>query len=839
MELHLRDHIDDLLTTGYSEQDAFEMAVREFGEIQPMAREEFWNLIPKSTFFTIFNISMLKYYIKIASRNFWKHKFYAFVNIIGLTMGLSIVFLIGLFVTDELSFDQFHAKKDYLYRVVENQYYAGQPVFPVAVTPTALGPSLREEYPEISKFTRVSNNSDRFEAEDRKITENGGIAVDEHFFEMFSFPLVAGSIESFTQNINSLILNEELAEKYFPDKDPIGDMIKLGGEEFVVTGVIRDVPKNSHLSFRYIKNFENYLAQDPDRADSWGTNWLYTYVELDPGADFNVVNEKIIGQIKANNEGSITDIYLQPILDIYLGEVDFVVEVSRKGEMQYVRIFTVVAFFILLISCINFMNLSTARSAKRAQEIGLRKTVGAQRYQLIIQFLSESVLLSIIAVILSVGIVVLILPSFNQLTNKEFDLQMLMYSDLGFKLLVGILVAAVLTGLIAGSYPAIFLSSLKPISMLNSAVVTGKQGSGIRRVLVVLQFVISVVVIIGTVVVYKQLQFVQNVNLGYNMDNIVYTFVPGEQSETFANELREQPGIINVGLSNRHPGYILNSTSGIGWPGKNQDETILFHTMGIDEHYMTTMEMNIIEGRPFSHTDSAVVFINEKAQEIMGLKDPVGELITANGERKIVGVVEDFNFKSIHTAIEPIVIFKLSGLNRVYIKYEPDEANNIVSTVEGVWSKLLQDREFDYYFLDEDFDRMYEAEERTSKLSTYFAGLAIIISCLGLFGLVSYATEQRTKEVGVRKVLGASVQNLFLLLTGDFLRLVLISFIISIPIGWYAMDKWLEGFAYHIDLSVWIFVFSGAATLGIALLTVSYQSIRASISNPVRALRYE
>ena len=839
MELHLRDHIDDLLTTGYSEQDAFEMAVREFGEIQPMAREEFWNLIPKSTLLTILNISMLKNYIKIASRNFWKHKFYAFVNIMGLAMGLSIVFLIGLFVTDELRFDQFHTKKDHLYRVVENQYYAGQPVFPVAVTPTALGPSLREEYPEISKFTRVSNNSDTFEAEDRKITENGGIAVDEHFFEMFSFPLVAGSIESFTQNINSLILNEELAEKYFPDKDPIGDMIKLGGEEFVVTGVIRDVPKNSHLSFRYIKNFENYLAQDPDRANSWGSNWLYTYVELDPGADFNAVNEKIIGQIKANNEGSITDIYLQPILDIYLGEVDFVVEVSRKGEMQYVRIFTVVAFFILLISCINFMNLSTARSAKRAQEVGLRKTVGAHRYQLIVQFLSESVLLSIIAVILSVGIVVLILPYFNQLANKEFDLQMLMDSDSGFKLLVGILVAAVLTGLIAGSYPAIFLSSLKPISMLNSAVVTGKQGSGLRRVLVVLQFVISVVVIIGTVVVYKQLQFIQNVNLGYNRDNIVYTFVPGEQSETFANELREQPGIINVGLSNRHPGYILNSTSGIGWPGKNQDETILFHTMGIDEHYMTTMEMNIIEGRPFSHTDSAVVFINEKAQEIMGLKDPVGELITANGERKIVGVVEDFNFKSIHTAIEPIVIFKLSGLNRVYIKYEPDEANNIVSTVEGVWSKLLPDREFDYYFLDEDFDRMYEAEERTSKLSTYFAGLAIIISCLGLFGLVSYATEQRTKEVGVRKVLGASVQNLFLLLTGDFLRLVLISFIISIPIGWYAMDKWLAGFAYHIDLSVWIFVFSGAATLGIALLTVSYQSIRVSISNPVRALRYE
>jgi ABC-type antimicrobial peptide transport system permease subunit len=307
----------------------------------------------------------------------------------------------------------------------------------------------------------------------------------------------------------------------------------------------------------------------------------------------------------------------------------------------------------------------------------------------------------------------------------------------------------------------------------------------------------------------------------------------------FANELREQTGIVNVGVSNRHPGYILSSTSGFDWPGKNPDETILFHTMGVDEYYMSTMEMNILEGRPFTHTDSAVVMINEKAKEIMGMENPIGELLTASGERKIVGVVEDFNFKSIHTAIEPIVIFKLSGLNRVFIKYDPEEAENIVQTVEGVWLRLLPDREFDYYFLEEDFKEMYAAEQRTSTLSTYFAGLAILISCLGLFGLVSYATEQRTKEVGIRKVLGASVQNLFLLLTGDFTRLVLISLFISIPIGWFAMGIWLGGFAYHIDLNWWIFVFSGASALAIAILTVSYQSIRASISNPVHALRNE
>ncbi len=296
---------------------------------------------------------------------------------------------------------------------------------------------------------------------------------------------------------------------------------------------------------------------------------------------------------------------------------------------------------------------------------------------------------------------------------------------------------------------------------------------------------------------------------------------------------------MGVGVSNRHPGYILSSTSGFDWPGKDPDETILFHTMGVDEHYMSTMEMNILEGRHFTHTDSAVVMINEKAKEFMGFENPIGEQITAMGERKIVGVVEDFNFKSIHTAIEPLVIFKLAGLNRVFVKYDPDEADYIVQTLEGVWTRLLPDREFDYYFLEDDFKEMYSAEQRTSTLSTYFAGLAILISCLGLFGLVSYATEQRTKEVGIRKVLGASVQNLFLLLTGDFTRLVLISLFISIPVGWFAMGIWLEGFAYHIDLSPWIFVISGTTALAIAMLTVSYQSVRASISNPVRALRNE
>lgn len=485
------------------------------------------------------------------------------------------------------------------------------------------------------------------------------------------------------------------------------------------------------------------------------------------------------------------------------------------------------------------MNLSTARSAKRSKEVGLRKTVGATRGQLIFQFLGESVLFSIIAVILSVVLVAIVLPAFNQLANKEFDLSILLDPAYGAKFTLGIVAISILTGLLAGSYPAIVLSSARPINSLNGIIEKGKKGAALRQALVIIQFSISVILIIGTAVVYQQLHHIQNVDLGYKRENIIYTFAPDDKVRTLANEVRAQKGVVNAGLSNRHPAYILSSSSGFTWPGSNPDETILIHFMGMDENYMATMDMQLVDGRQFSENDSAVVIINERALELMGLENPIGQMINAYGEQKIVGIVKDFNFKSIHTTIEPIIIFKSPQANRVFVKYEVGEEENIVATLEEVWKKVLPDREFDYYFLEDDFNDLYQEEQRTSTLSTIFAGLAIIISCLGLFGLVSYATEQRTKEVGIRKVLGASVNNLFLLLSGDFTKLVLISLFISIPVGWIVMDKWLESFAYRTDLSVWVFVLSGASALLIAIFTVSYQTIRTAIGNPVQALRNE
>ncbi|OEK05585.1 hypothetical protein BFP71_14070 [Roseivirga misakiensis] len=782
---------------------------------------------------------MLKNYLKIAFRNFVKHKFYSFVNVFGLTAGLSIVLLIGLFVNDELSFDEFHEHKNELYRVVENQYYAGEPVFPVAVTPYALGPSLKTDYPEVEKFTRIVFEDFIFEQDGREIIEYDGIRVDEDFFDMFSFEVLTGSVKDFKANLNTLILTETLAKKYFTDQNPIGKGLKLDGEEFIVSAVIADVPKNSHLDFYYIVNIEKIISEDPERGSNWDSNTLYTYVQLGEGTNLEHINDKVIGHIKKNNEGSVVDIYLQPLTDIYLGTVDFVVEVQRKGTLLYVQTFSVVAIFILIISCINFMNLSTAKSEKRAKEVGLRKTIGARKEQLIFQFLSESVLLSIIAVMLSIGVVALLLPTFNALTNKEFDLVAIAQDGSVGLILLGIFGVAFFTGIVSGSYPALFLSSIKPILTLNTQSISVKQGAGFRKVLVVFQFAISVILIIGTLTVYKQLSFIQGADLGYDRDNTMYLPVDPAKAQLFADEVRNQPGIVGVGVSNRHPNRVYSSSAGFNWPGKNQDETVLIHFMGMDHNYVKTMDMTILEGRDFLYTDTAAVLINEKAKALMGMDDPVGKTMSAYGDRRIVGVIKDFNFKSIHTEIEPLVILHRKDLGLALIKYEDAYAGDVIKTVEKKWGEVFPSKSFNYGFLEQDFSELYVAEERTKKLSTYFAVLAIIISCMGLFGLVSYAVEQRKKEVGIRKVLGASVAKLFLLMTNDFAKLVLISLAVSIPVGRYAMSLWLEGFAYRIELSAETYILSGLIALAITILTVSYQSIRAATNNPVTTLRNE
>lgn len=838
IELHLRDHIDDLVYEGHDEETAFKKAVESFGDVQPMAKEVLRNQRPGTGRHKLINTTMLNNYFKITVRNFWRYKFYTAVNVLGLTIGLTSVFLIALFVNDELSFDKFHEHKDELYRVIGNQYFDGRSVFPVEVTSAPVGPSLLEDYPEIIAFTRAYNPDIEFEHQGRKLLEPYGFMVDEGFFEMFTFPVISGSVAGFRERQNALVLTQKMADKYFPDEDPIGKSIKLDGEEHVVDAVIENVPQNSHLYFDFLVNFEKYLTKNPRRENDWDHNSMYTYVKLNKGSDLEATNEKIKGHIRRVDEELAVDIYLQPMTEIYLGEVGDAYVVSRKGEMIYVQVFSIVAVFILLISCINFMNLSTARASRRAKEVGLRKTIGAQREQLIFQFLSESMLVSFIAVLLSIFAIALILPSFNQLTDKFFVFEDLFATERVVQMTLGLIGVALVTGLLAGSYPAFFLSATRPIAMLQAKSASAHKGAGIRKALVVFQFMISIVLIIGSITVYNQLQFIQNVDIGYDKSNTIYASTSSAEASIFATSIRSQPGVIDAGLTNDHPARIMSSTGAFTWkPG--QTESILIHNAYMDDRFLGTMGMKILEGRGFLPTDSAVVIINEKARELMGFKEPVGKTIDAYGEKRIVGLVQDFNFKSIHTEIEPLVIFYRKGLTEVYIKYEPEYEDKMVAMLEESWAELFPDSELDYYFLENDFKTMYKAEERTSILSTVFAVLAIIISCLGLFGLVSYAMEQRIKEIGIRKVLGASAANLFVLLTGDFARLVVISLVISIPFSWFVIDQWLQNFAYHISLSWWIFAVSALVALGITMLTVSYQSISASRANPVKALRYE
>lgn len=786
---------------------------------------------------------MIKNYFTVAIRKFRRQKFYSLINLFGLTIGLASVILIMLYVMDELSYDRFHSKADRIYRVVENQYYAGQPVFPVAVTPSPLGPSLAAEFADVEKATRIWTSFLFFEQGEHKFRERGAY-VDTTFLDIFSFEMLHGNASSALKELHNVVLTKSLAQKYFGNDNPIGELIKVNGEtQARVSGVLKDIPENSHYKFDFLMSIEGPLARNPDMATNWGSNQMYTYVLLKPDVAIEPFNEQIKEQIKKNNEGSVTDLYLQPLTDIHLGSVNFTADVGGKGNMQYVSVFLLVAIFILVIACINFMNLATARSLSRSKEVGLRKSIGANRYQLILQFLSESVFTAFIAMALAVLLVDLLLPQFNLLSNKNLTLDF----STNFVWLVYLSGFSVLTGLIAGSYPAFYLSSFQPASVLKSNSTNRPGGSMFRKVLVVTQFCISMVLLVGTMVVYAQLEFIRSKNLGYKKENVVKIPRISDDYLSFKNELKNQLGIINVSASNQHPAYVENSTSGIDWEGKNDDETILIHTLVTDFDFVETMGKKIEEGRSLSSeysTDSAAVLLNEAAVEVMGFDNPIGQQLRGGSPQPytVIGVVKDFHFKSIHQRIEPLAMyigFNKNSYDYTMVRVETEDPKGALASIESVWKKFNPDREFVYTFLDEDFNDLYQAEEQTGTIFKYFSILAILISCLGLFGLASFTLEQRTKEFGVRKIFGASMFQLFSTASIGFITLVFIAFIVSVPISWYFINQWLNGFAYHALVDYQYFLWSGLIALLIALLTVSYQAIKSALLNPVDSLRHE
>jgi putative ABC transport system permease protein len=784
---------------------------------------------------------MWRNYLKVAVRNLVRHRGYSAINISGLAVGMACAVLILLWVQDELSFDRFHKNAEALYRVEENQHYSAG-AYHVNVTPFPAGPAFEEEIPEIVAACRYTwAGGLLFRYGEKAFFENDIRAVDPAFLCMFTFPLAQGDRETALDDPHSLILTREMAEKYFGDEEPIGKVISVDNQyEFTVTGIVEKVPENSSLRFSVLIPFI-FQKERGWWHDHWGTNSIGTYVQLRPGTSIQAVEEKMTAIQKSHLEESTTDFVLAPLTEMHLHS--YFGYGRPMGNVQYVYIFTALALFVLLIACINFMNLSTARSARRAREIGLRKVVGALRGNMIRQFLGESVLTACIALLFAVPLVEFLLPFFNELSGKDIALNLM--GNRVLPLLVGV---ALVTGLVAGSYPALFLSSFRPAVVLKGNLRSGAGSSLFRRLLVVLQFSMSIGLIIGTGVVYDQITFMRGKGLGYEKEHVLNIRMRGDISGSYDElkvELTAHPAVLGVSAARQRLPHIGSNSSGGDWDGKDPElDLVIGHTQ-VDYDFVETMGIELVEGRSFSRefpTDAAGAYlVNEKLIEFMGVDSVVGKRFSLGGEGRIIGVMENFHFKSVRDEIEPLALWLSNPENLTWmiVKFHPESAVAGVEFLKETWERVVPNYPLEYEFLDREFDQMYRAEERMGEILRYFSIVAVLIGCLGLFGLASFMAEQRTREIGVRKVLGASVAGIVMLLTREFTRWVLLANLVSWPIAWYAMNRWLEGFAFRVELGWATFALAGGLALAIAWLTVSWQAVRAALSDPIEALRYE
>ena len=790
---------------------------------------------------------MLRNYFKIAFRNLLRHKGFSFINIAGLSIGMVCSILILLWVQDELSYDRFHKKVDTTYRITAS---LAELNIHAAVTPSPLAEAAMNEVPEIKNAVRISSyHSDLLQVEDRMFEEKNILYADSNFLKFFNFPLVEGNLETALDHPEGILITEAMARKYFGDSGAMGKIIRKNHkDDFTVMGVLANIPENSHLQFDFIQPMA-YLARTNDdlKNNVWDNFNYYTYLELDES--FNATPEKLslletrIQQIyKANEPNLKVSFVLQPLLDVHLRS-KFLADLPGHGNIQYVYIFTVVAIFILAVACINFMNLATARSARRAKEVGLRKVAGALRFQLIRQFLAESSIIAFVALLLAIILVTAVLPFFNDLAGKNLSIDFM-----NAKLVGGLLTITLITGLLAGSYPALFLSGFLPVEVLKGNLKTGAASSLFRNTLVIVQFTVSIILLVGTSIIYNQLQFIKTMNLGYDKENLVYVRMTGElwsKYQSLRASLEENPLTSDYSFVQDLPSNLSNATVSVEWEGKDPDSQPLFSNIAIDENFMDVFRMSLLNGRSFTKeftADTVNLVVNEKALQTMGMDaaTAVGKSLTLWGRKgTIIGVVKDFNFKPIQQPIEPLILRLNTWGGTAVVRTKPGQAEATIDALEGIFKELNPDYPFAYNFVDQEVQNMYQAEERLSSLFTLFAGLAIFISALGLYGLSAFLAERRTKEIGVRKVLGASVFHVVYLLSKTFTRPVLIAMVFAAPIAWYAMNNWLEGFAYHVDIHWSIFLLAFGAALLIAWLTVSYESVKAAIANPAQSLRDE
>jgi ABC-type antimicrobial peptide transport system permease subunit len=786
---------------------------------------------------------MIKHYFKTAWRTIFRNKAFSAINIMGLALGLTCSLLIMLWVQDERSVDGFHAHGKQLYQVYERQTSDGK-TDAGYLTQGLLAGELKRAIPEIQYASSLERNwPHTFEAGD-KLAKMEGSNAGPDFFSMFSYPLLQGTPATALNAPADIAISRKMAAYFFGSaENALGKTIRFENkEDLVVTAVFENIPANSSLRFDFLRSWPAYVNENA-WVNSWASASPFTFVQLRADADVVRTEAKIkdfIYRYIPKSKGSVIELGLQPYGERYLHST-FKEGRPDGGRIEYVKLFTLIAVFILLIACINFMNLATARSAKRAKEVGVRKVAGAMRLTLIAQFIGEAVMLTIIAVIISLVLATMVLPAFNSLTGKQLVIP---FRQPVFWVTIGGLVT--ITGFVAGSYPALFLSSLKPVRILKGSLKFSTGALFFRKGLVVFQFSLSIIIILGMIVIYRQLNFIQHINLGYDRENLVYIPIEGDLVNKYAlfkEEAAKMPAIVNISEMKESPTVIGHHRGGIGWEGKDPNLEVSFADAAVGYDFVKTMNLQLKEGRDFSaafKTDSTAYLINETALARTGYKEPIGKPLYWGEKRgTIIGVLKDFHFTSIHEAIDPLFIRLDEHPNwgTILVRTKAGKTKEAVTGLEKICKALNPKVPFTFQFSDLEYDSLYKSEQTVSHLSNVFAFLAIFISCLGLFGLATFSAAQRTREIGVRKVLGASSGNIIALLSANFLQPVIIAMLIAFPIAWYAMNQWLQNFAYRINMAWWMFALAGLLTLMIALLTVSYQSIKAAIMNPAGALR--
>lgn len=798
---------------------------------------------------------MFKNHITVAIRTLLRHKVYSFVNISGLAVGIACCMLIMLFVQDELSYDKFHKNADQIYRVLWDARY-GDNEWTTPYVSVPISETLKERFPEVVHSTRLRRESQTVLRESNYVIEKNFYYAESSFFDIFTVAFIAGDPTTALNAPNAVILTEQSAQRYFPNHNPMGQTLELNdGKSLQVTGVVKAFPPQSHFRFDFLAPLKTLPIIERRKSD-WGSATVYTYLMLKDGASASELQTKFTAYVreqilskKPPMPGYHTNYLIQPLTDIHLYS-NLRYEITSNSNIMYIYIFSLIAIFVLLLACINFVNLSTARSSTRAREVGVRKVLGSHRSQLIRQFFSESTICVAFASILAIGMCELGLPLLNSLANKHLT----MGSLIAPHVLIGLFALIIIVGLLSGMYPALYLSSFWPVTALKGYISSGK--TYLRNGLVIAQFCISISLLIGTLVVRDQIHFAQNKHLGFDKEHVlILQGIPRTQQTTpkrvfqnlitFRDQFETLPQVATASLNTGVPGRTFDSTRFKPEQPANYEETSITYTMA-DEKYVQALNIEIVEGRNFSPTEHATdvtaFLVNQSAVKALGWQNALGKKLSIGGrmEGPIIGVVSDFHIGSLKQEIKPLVLPYLRWFPMyLAIRLHPGNVAEAISAVEETWKKLAPNQPFSYTFLDQDYARLYNREQQMSHVFQIFSGLAILIACLGLFGLAAFTTQQRTKEIGIRKILGASVSGIVCLLSKDFLKLVLIANLIAWPIAYYAMNQWLQSFAYRIDLGISTFILSGLIALLIALLTVSYQAIKAARANPVEALRYE